>query len=123
LVAGEDGVMTGPVECVPRKLTMTIPVTGAQMEKASLIDVLTPQARAEYERRAAERAEILAAARERLAAITDPVARAVLDLHAPDDDGDCMGDDMEGYEAEQPTWPCRTVEAVAGHYGIRLKAP
>ncbi|OLT24374.1 hypothetical protein BJF79_13610 [Actinomadura sp. CNU-125] len=85
----------------------------------------TPVERAERERRAAEwrqRAEEhearRAAAREALAAITAPVARIVLDLHVENPRGECGGDDMDGYDAEFPEWPCRTVEKVAAHYGI-----
>lgn len=114
--------MSEPIEYGVKRYRATVPVSG-DVPKLTLADALTPEALARYRQREAARAEALAAAREQLTAITDPVARAVLDLHAPDDFGDCMGDDMEGYEAEAPTWPCRTVEAVAGHYGIRLKAP
>ena len=78
------------------------------------------RARAEYERRAAARAQVLAAAREQLAAITDPLARTVLDLHEEHDDGTCLGDDIDGYDAERPDWPCRTTVAIAEHYGIEL---
>ncbi|TDD37854.1 hypothetical protein E1287_07295 [Actinomadura sp. KC06] len=75
---------------------------------------------AEYQRRAAARAEVLVAAREQLAAITDPLARTILDLHDEGHDGTCQGDDIDGYEAERPDWPCRTVEAIAAHYSIPL---
>lgn len=70
----------------------------------------------------AEREAKLAIARERLAAIRDPLARAVLDLHAEDEYGECSGDDLDGYEAEPPDWPCRTVVKIAEHYGIPLEA-
>lgn len=67
-------------------------------------------------------------ARQALAALTDPLARAVLDLHHEQgmyrESGypwpTCDGCDMDGYEAEPPEWPCRTVQAVARHYGIAL---
>lgn len=61
-------------------------------------------------------------AREQLAAITDPLTRAVLDLHEEHEDGTCWGDDIDGYEAERPDWPCRTIEVIAAHYGIPLEA-
>jgi hypothetical protein len=70
----------------------------------------------EDERRKAK----LDAARQRLAALTDPLARAILDLHSEDERGECQGDDFDGYEAERPSWPCRTVEAVAEQNGIEL---
>lgn len=83
----------------------------------------TPAERREADRREAEadmeqRAAATADARRRLAAITDQPARAVLDLHAENERGECEGDDMEGYECEWPGWPCRTVETIARHYGI-----
>lgn len=45
-----------------------------------------------------------------LAAVTDPVARAVLDLHR-DEGGRCGG--CEDYEGYGPGWPCETAVAVA----------
>jgi len=89
----------------------------------------TPEERAEMDKQAAEsnarRREswrIYDAARPALDAITDPVARAVLDLHSSEtiEAPRCDGCDIEGYECERPEWPCRTVQAVAGHYGIDL---
>lgn len=53
--------------------------------------------------------------------VTNPVARAVLDLHKRDD-GQCVGCDWSGYEGEPPGWPCRTVEAVAGVLDIVVPA-
>jgi hypothetical protein len=76
---------------------------------------------AESKQRAAEREERLAEARRKLAAITDPLTRAILDLHAEDGRHECEGCDFSGYEAEQPDWPCSTVEIVAAHYGIALQ--
>lgn len=62
------------------------------------------------------------AARPLLDAITDPVARAILHLHrsATIEAPTCQGCDMDGSDAEQPGWPCRTVETIAGIYGIDL---
>lgn len=60
--------------------------------------------------------------RARLDVLDDPVARAVLDLHAPVEDHfgiECHGcpeDDDQGH----PSWPCTTVRVVADVYGIDL---
>jgi hypothetical protein len=53
-----------------------------------------------------------------LATVTDPVARAVLDLHKADGCGDCEGCDFGGYECEPPEWPCRTSTTIAAMLGI-----
>lgn len=104
----------------------TLPVSRELALEHGMVES-TPEERAEMDRRAAaarvwqaERAAKLTIARERLAAITDPLARTVLDLHAENERHECEGDDMDGYEAEYPEWPCRTVETVAAHYGIEL---
>lgn len=48
----------------------------------------------------------------------------ILDLHSCDTEADwsvtCEGCDVDGYEAEQPAWPCRTVLALAAHHGIDM---
>lgn len=54
-----------------------------------------------------------------LAAVTDPVARAVLDLHK-DEGGWCVGCDGSDDYGEGSAWPCRTVEAVAVALGITV---
>jgi len=79
------------------------------------------RSRAAYERRKAEQEARTAALRAALAAVTDPIARAVLDLHAEQDGvawTTCAGCDTDGYDAEAPPWPCRTVDAVAEALGI-----
>lgn len=53
-----------------------------------------------------------------LDAVTDPVARAVLDLHHAGDEVECTGCEFDGWEAESPDWPCRTVITVAETLGI-----
>jgi hypothetical protein len=53
-----------------------------------------------------------------LAAVTDAVARAVLDLHKPAERGHCHGCDADGYEWEYPEWPCRTTTTIAATLGI-----
>lgn len=55
---------------------------------------------------------------QQLDAITDPVARLVLDLHRRDPHGAaylCGSGESAYYEA---TWPCETVLAVADLFGI-----
>lgn len=103
-----------------------IPFTREMLLDAGMVEP-TPEERAAMERaeaearqRAAVRAEKLAEARRQFAALDDPLTRVVLDLHAEDEHGDCEGCDFGGYEGERPGWPCRTVEAVAAHYGIDL---
>jgi len=54
-----------------------------------------------------------------LDAVTDPIARIVLDLHK-NGDGFCRGCDFDGYEAESPTWPCTTTTTVAEALGIEV---
>lgn len=124
--------MSGPLS--PKKTTMHVWVSQEQMEdaRAFYIDlglvVPTPDERAEAERRAAEyrareavRAASLEELRRRLGAITDPLARAILDLHAENARHECEGDDFEGYDSEPAAWPCRTVLEIAAHYGITLE--
>lgn len=55
-----------------------------------------------------------------------PTIRAVLDLHGPVFDGYmdtalCRGCDSDGWDAEDPEWPCRTVRVIAEAY--RLEVP
>lgn len=71
----------------------------------------------EYERRKQVAAEAAAVFTATLAAVSDPVARAVLDLHQADRFG-CLGDDYGGYEGESPEWPCRTVSTICHALGI-----
>lgn len=120
--------MNEPFNLTSVKRGAVIPMSRDMLLAAGVVEP-TAEERAEMERSAAEarrraavREEVLAAARERLAAITDPLARAVLDLHAAEHDGTCQGCDIDGYEAERPDWPCRTVEVIAKHYGIPLEA-
>ena len=56
--------------------------------------------------------------------ITDRPSRIVLDLHSRGAGHypECTGCDYEGYESEPPSWPCRTVDAIADHYGIPTPA-
>lgn len=70
-------------------------------------------------------AELVRETFARLDAIDEPVLRAVVELHARQVDGlsgwRCTGCDIEGYEAEEPAWPCRTVELIIErHLGVTL---
>lgn len=47
----------------------------------------------------------------------------LVDLHSPNDYGECGGCDFGGYEGEPPTWPCRTVALLAEHRGLQLEEP
>jgi hypothetical protein len=47
----------------------------------------------------------------------DSDAAVVLGLHAPNKDGKCEGCDMDGYECEEPEWPCRTYQLLAERRG------
>lgn len=75
--------------------------------------------RAVYEERKQAATGALPVFVAQLAAVTDPVARVVLDLHKADD-GRCDGCEYGGYEAERPEWPCSTTEAVATALGITV---
>lgn len=81
------------------------------------------QARVRHEEYERERQAVLAridAARPKLNALTDPTARAVLDLHSEDDDHTCEGCDWDGFEAERPPWPCSTIRVVAEVHDIYI---
>lgn len=49
------------------------------------------------------------------------LAVAVLELHKPDECGDCRGCDAEGYEWEPPEWGCSTVQLIAETFGLALQ--
>jgi hypothetical protein len=79
----------------------------------------TPEDRA---RRAVARAaqeRAMRGFRDALAKIADPVARAVLDLHATSHAREeCDGCDLGTYAQDLPDWPCRTVLLIADRYGL-----
>lgn len=106
-----------------RKFSSHITISRDQALDLGMV-VATPEERAkreawavEYEQRKQAATEAMPVFVAQLAAITDPVARAVLDLHK-DDQGYCGGCECYGYEAESPPWPCGTTEAVAVALGI-----
>lgn len=91
--------------------------------------VYTAEERAEWAREAEERKQRAAEYAAKIDTISNPIARMVLDLHARDearygtrDLGCCEGCDVDGYEGEQPSWPCRTVVLIGNHFGIEEPA-
>lgn len=100
-----------------REMLVGYGLAEATPEEQARIDV----SRADMDRRRAAATEAWPGFVAALDAVTDPVARAVLDLHKLDD-GYCRGDEFGGYESEPPTWPCSTVDAVAEAVGIPVPA-
>lgn len=74
---------------------------------------------AEYEARKQAATEAWPVFVAALAAVTNPVARVVLNIHW-NEDGYCRGCEFGGYEAEPPTWPCSTTTSVAAAVGITV---
>lgn len=110
---------------VPEPLIVGIEKMYASMVVSS--QMLNPDPPTDEEREASrerkrEAWRLYDAARPALDAITDPLARAILDLHHADEVEfpKCAGCDFGGYEAEEPEWPCRTVQAVAAQHGVEL---
>jgi hypothetical protein len=118
-----------------KKLSVTFPMSNEALRDANEVGVLMRQAmqeafstdpeviarRKERQREADREARIQFAEASvtwaTLAAkyVDQPALTAVLDLHRPTDHYDgprCSGDDFEGYEAEEPGWPCRTIDAI-----------
>ena len=84
------------------------------------VEEFNAESRERWERSVAQWALLDAAAAE-LAAISDPLARGVLDLHACAETmaecSECSPDDEEGYGV---SWPCATVRLVAERFGVTL---
>ena len=79
--------------------------------------------RESLEQRRSDAMPRIRAALAQLDAITDPTARAVLELHTRDRDSahaHCDGCDYSGYEGDSPDWPCRTVDLIAQLNNIDL---
>lgn len=111
-----------------RKVSYVVPVSREQAVEYGLVEP-TPEERAEHARVAALAAvrrrtawATLTRAQAALAAVVDPLSRSLLDLHTHTSEGRprCEGCDVE---AEQPEWPCRTVQEIARHHGIELPKP
>lgn len=68
--------------------------------------------------------DLVAATFARLDAVDEPTLRAILDLHQRHPLGsgwECQGCDAQGYEVDETSWPCRTIEVIIEtHLGVRL---
>jgi hypothetical protein len=113
-------------EELPKTFNIQKIATAVQNISAELLAKPKPPTREEritrHERAVADWA-ILDDGIAHLKAITEPTLRAVLDLHWPEDmqrHPSCPGCDIEGYEAEEPDWPCRTVRVIAEAQEIAL---
>ena len=66
------------------------------------------------------------AARRRLNAIKDPLARRIIELHRDcgSGEGECdSGLDDPVPMAERTDWGCETTSLIAAHYGIEYRTP
>lgn len=94
------------------------------------MDDYTPEELAEHNAKMAafhaEQRELRVQMLEALADVRNAssLGNAILDLHSCDTEAEwsseCSGCDVDGYDAEQPGWPCRTVVSIAKHYGIDM---
>lgn len=107
-------------EVLVRKIATEVTVSRSLL--GQLADEQSDADRARWHAERVEAWRLYDAARPALAAITDPLARAVLDLHHADtvEHPQCQGCEFDGYDAEPPAWPCATVRIVADRFGIRL---
>lgn len=112
-------------ESITQGITRGIP-------RLQMSDEERAERRAAYQKKRDEAWATYHAAVPALDAISDPVARLVLDLHAPKARHtrtdwvfapECGGCEFGGYEGEPPNWPCGTTAAIADHYGIALPNP
>lgn len=57
----------------------------------------------------------------RLSAISDPLARKLIDLHRNCGSGDGVCDDADDFDdlpAKRAEWGCETTETIAHHFGV-----
>lgn len=107
-----------------RKIAAYVTVSRQQLLDAGAVEPTEEErreaeaSRAETDRRRRLATEAWPGMIQRLGAISEPVARAILDLHSADGRGECEGCDFDGYEAERPYWPCRTVLKIAELHAI-----
>jgi len=67
---------------------------------------------AAYRARAAAQQAEIAAMETRLKTFPD-ILQPIIQLHTRDG-SQCAGCDVDGYECEQPEWPCRTIKTILG---------
>jgi hypothetical protein len=67
---------------------------------------------AAYRANAAARKAEISAMEAALTAFPD-ILQPIIQLHARDG-RQCAGCDVDGYECEQPEWPCRTIQTILG---------
>lgn len=125
--------MTDPTEAeingayTPGKIQAFLPeVWAADVLRSLRSNIVTVSWAAEPDTDEAAKAERLAAYRAKadarnaeisameaaLAAFPD-ILQPVIQLHTRDG-RQCMGCDVDGYECEQPEWPCRTIQTILG---------
>ena len=110
-----------------RKIGAMLPVSREHLHDLESRDMPMTEAeqREAAERLAEHRAKVAAATEAwpvfvaALNAVTDPVARVVLNIHW-NNDGDCQGCEFSGFEADAPAWPCSTTTSVAAAVGIAV---
>jgi hypothetical protein len=109
-----------------RKIGAVIPVSRQTLLDHGLVEPTEAERlkmeawRAEYDQRRAAATAAWPTFVTQVAAIADPLARAVLNLHRSSDYGQCLGCEFGGYEAEPPSWPCETTATVAAAAGIEV---
>lgn len=96
-----------------QKFGRIVPIPAEQLRGWQPTDEERERFAREREARKAE----TAAWRAKMDTIRSPMARKILELHSPNGREECEGCDVDGYEVEQPQWPCRTVHLVAQHFG------
>lgn len=108
-----------------RKYGAHVPVSRDTLVACGLV-AATPEeqarmdaAQVEHRRRVQAATEAWPAVVASLDAVTDPVGRAVLDLHRLDD-GWCRGCEGSNNDGEPSTWPCNTVTEVAKVLGVPM---
>lgn len=98
-----------------RKFGVTVPISDLTWYEPG--PRLSDEERAEL---AQQREERLAETRiwlDKMATIRrPPLILKLLELHHADENGTCDGCDMDGYECDNPEWPCRTVRLIAKHF-------
>ena len=98
----------------------------SQIYGRSWIDPLTPEERAAAEARREARKAYEQELQDQLFAPAPIYAngiaiRKIVDLHSPSGSTYpyCQGCDFSGYEAEEPSWPCRTIRLLGEILGIK----